>query len=369
MIAPRWDQAPALRMWLRWALGHAPKPEGDVPWTAVRASRTEALVYGALRADDDPRAETVAAVARQIAAVNLTRSLALPPVLGEFERVGIPYAVYKGAALTEQCPRLRAVRAVSDADVMVRPRDFHRARRALTEAGFDEQRAAEPVSIVWNNERVYVRRTPTELHVDLHRGLHRAPLFAELSEAMVAGAEWTGRMWVVPAQLAPLAIAAHRAKHGFTADLRELLDIHALREERAYDPHDLAADARRFGVTGAMYATLGLVRWWFGEGDAAEDAAFTAMEAQTRHAGAVASLASLDSPTDADKPWARAPFLKLYLPLTVLTDRAVLPLALAGAHVVARALDVAVAGPNALGVAATRPRPAATPAGPRTPPS
>lgn len=354
MIAPSWEHAPHLRAWLRWAVGEAVKPTAPIPWPAVRSARIEALLHGPLRADGDPRAALCADAAKQVTGVNLLRAAVLPPALEALQRIGLPYSVYKGAALTEQFPQLRAVRAVSDADVLVRPRDFHRARRALTRAGFEEQRAAEPVSIVWNNERVYVRRAPVELHVDLHRGLHRAPLFAALSEAMVAEAEWTGRLWVAPRHLAPLAIAAHRAKHGFTADLRELLDIHTLRNDPAFDAERLVDDALRLGLPGAMYATWGLARWWFGSGGAAEDAAFERLRARTTGARAVASLAALDAPTDANKPWSRAPFLKLYVPLTVLTDRRVLPLALAGVHVVARALDVAVAGPNALGIAATR---------------
>lgn len=361
VFAVRSATAAVVRPWARWARARVagevePPPPGRLPVSELKAWRLEPLIYSALSSADDPRRAPLRAVAREAAGANLVRPAALRPILSRFDEQGVHYALYKGAGLTLRHPALRGVRAVSDADVLVHPRDFRFARKLLLEAGLSEIRAYEPFSIAWNNERVFVRAQPKELHVDLHRGLHRAPIFAALSEAAIRSARWQDGFWVASDALAPLLIAAHRAKHGYTADARELFDFRFVLDrldERAL--RALVPLADDFDMAGALYCAWTLVRWWFGPGAAVEEESYDALVARVGpFRESLDLLASLDSPFESDKPWRRAPFLKMYLPMTLLTGRVVAPLALAALHAAARSVDVAVAGPLTLYSVAAR---------------
>ncbi len=357
-----------LRPWVRWAWqcvsahgrGHAtaadltPPSRPELSADEVRRWRLEPLFYGALSLAGDPRARAFAAAARETTAINLIRPAAIAPVMRALQKAGVRYAIYKGAALTDQFSELRTVRSTSDVDVLVLKDDFHAARMVLTRLGFEEQRSTERVSIGFNNERVFIRYAPMEMHIDLHNGLHRGPLFRALSRAAVLEASTgtdTNGLCYAPPTLAPLLIAAHRAKHGFSADGRELLDLRVLFENMdAADFDALVARAAQLQMQGALYGLWTVYRWWWGPGGAFESRAYATLRANLGHSARwIENLVAYDSPGDANKPWSGAPFLKMYLPMPLLTGHRVSPLALAGVHVGLRTLDVLVGGTDAMG--------------------
>lgn len=341
--------------WGRWAWHRLrdataePPPVGELPFGDISALRLEGLVHAALRAAGDLRAEPLRVEARKIVAANLIRPAAMTPALAALDRAGVRAVVFKGAATVEQFELLRGIRGVGDADLLVAPRQFGAARAALLAAGFEEQIASEPVSYWSNNERVFRGGEPT-LELDLHRGLHRWPLFSRLSDAVVSSAVQAEHGWRADVQSTPLIAAAHRAKHGYTADARELLDVAAAfgtYDDAVFD--DLANRAARFGISGALYALWTLVREWFGPTSDAESAAYRALRGSLGwRRPALDALLSMDRPTDANKPWRRHAFLKLYAPQPLLTDRWFAPAALAAAHVALRGADRLVAGPMAV---------------------
>lgn len=349
------------RAWARWAWDRTrfdadPPPSGSLPVDTLRAWRLGPLVYAALSAAGDERRAPLRGAATEAAGSNLVRGPVLRELLARFDETGIRYALYKGAALVEHFPELRPLRTVSDADVLVRPDDFRRARRVLRRAGLREVRAPEPVSIGWNNERVFLRDTPPELHIDLHKGLHRPPLFASLSEHLVRSAGRHDGLWLAAPELTPLVVAAHRAKHGFTGDGRELLDFRVAVEAMSErDVRALPRLAERHQMLGALYAVWTVVRWWFGHGGAAEEAAYSEAASKVEpFREPLDLLASLDSPFEDDKPWRRVPFLKMYLPMPLLTDHSLAPFRLAATHAALRTADVLVGGPRVLYSVAAR---------------
>lgn len=340
----------ALAEWLRWAASvqhrnaALPAPDGAVPVERARAHRVEPLLYAALADADDPRRGPLASAARATAGANLLLAGALPEVLDAFERAGIRYALFKGAAIVVAHPERRGTRTVSDADILVSPRDFRAARRALVDAGFGADDPPLPLSMAWNNERGFRREAAPTLHIDLHRGLHRPPLFAHLGALALRGAVRRGGVWVVSDAHAPLVIAAHRAKHGYSNDARELYDYFTLVDGAEADTlARLRSDAATTGVSGALYVVWALTRAWFGPMGEAAERAFAQLAADLAPwTEALDAIAVLDSLGDADKPWARLPFLKMYLPMPLLTDRTFAPIAMGGVHAVLRAADAAL---------------------------
>lgn len=346
----------AAAAWTRWALhaecgeADAALPPGPLPVKALRAWRIAPLVHGALSRRGDARAKELHAEALEVTATNLLRRAALPPVLGAFDAAGVPYVLYKGAATVHAMPRFAALRAVSDTDVLVAPDDMHRAGRVLGELGFDEVRNSEPVSIGWNNERVYIRQRPgPELHIDLHAGLHKRPLFESLGLHMVRSARRVDGLWLPQPELALLAIAVHRLKHGYHADARELVDFRLWLDRLSDAERARLLDlADEHGAAGALWTVWTIADAWFGSSPA-EGATLRALGARTGGTAALSRLVALDGPSLAAKPWAGAPFVQLYLPTALATRRAATPLALAALHVALRLADVAVAGPHAVG--------------------
>ncbi len=348
------NDAASVRRWARWAWqelaepGSMP-PKCPLPTELARAQRLEGLLCAALRAVRDPREKLFTSTAREIVGTNLMRPLALAPVLNALRTGGVKALLYKGGATTGLFPELRGVRAVGDADLLVARRDFARSRSILLELGFEEQIAGEPVSYWSNNERVFVGGKP-ELQVDLHRGLHRRPLFDRLSEFALASAEESGGVWLPNLSSVPLLAAAHRAKHGYTADARELMDVAAaFRRFRDRDYADLAERSEELKLPGALYALWSLVRAWFGETSAAETAAFLALGDRIGwRRRAIDELVALDSPTDANKPWAGRGFVKLYATYPFVARGVLAPAALMAAHVALRTADRIVGGAEVL---------------------
>ena len=343
------DHAACMR-WGRWAWstirGTRPDlPQAPLPDALIRAQRLEGLLYAALRASGDERQGRFAVDAREIVASNLIRPIALAPVLAALDAAGVKALVFKGAATTERFELLKGIRGVGDADLLVSPAEFRSARRVLIDLGFAEERSGEPLSYWSNNERSFVGGSP-ELPIDLHRGLHRWPLFSELAADALADAERGTLGWTPSLISTPLLAAAHRAKHGYTADARELLDVASAFE--TYEHRDFTTLVVRSGqlrMSGALYALWSLVRAWFGPTSRAETRAYAELRASLGwRRGLLDRLVALDSPSDENKPWRGRAFLKLYVPHPLLAERWASPAALLAAHVLLRGADRVVGG-------------------------
>ena len=340
----------ACRAWGRWAWAvvqgdRSEPPELRLPVEETRAQRLEGLVHAALRAVGDGRSREFAAEAREIVASNLIRPMVLAPVLAALDEAGVKALVFKGAATTERFEVLKGIRGVGDADLLVAPSQFRAARSVLIERGFSEQISSEPMSFWTNNERGFVGGTH-QLPIDLHRGLHRWPLFSELAAEALAKAERGSDGWTASVEMTPLLAAAHRAKHGYTADARELLDVAAAFAAFGEDDFDgLVRRAQRLRMAGALYAVWSLERFWFGPTSAPESEAYAKLRARLGWRRPLLDrLVALDSPSDENKPWRGRAFLKLYAPHPLVADRWGSPAALLAAHVVLRGADRAVAG-------------------------
>lgn len=343
-----------VQRWGRWAWdavqgADSTAAPAEMPVEELCAFGLAGLVHAALKTAGDPRHASLGPRAREVIAANLMRPLVLEPVLSAFDRAGIRAVLFKGAATTERFEILRGIRGVGDADLLVAPADFGRAREVLSGLGFSAEASSEPVSHWSNNERSFVR-SDGGLEIDLHRGLHRWPLFTRLSEAVVTTSIQANHGWRPQLEMIPLIVAAHRAKHGYTADVRELLDVAVT--FRAFEPSRFSALVGRsfeLGVAGALYGLWTLVRSWFGPTSRAESAAYADLREQLGwRRPLVDALVALDGPADINKPWRRRAFLKLYAPQPLLTDRWLAPAALAAAHIALRGADRLVAGPMAV---------------------
>jgi hypothetical protein len=105
-----------------------------------------------------------------------------------------------------------------------------------------------------------------EVQLDLHRHLAQWPLLSGLPAEVLQRSEVVNG-WRLPSLAdAALVLAVHRARHAFANDARDLVDLrHNLAEldDRAWD--QLAVDARRLGLTGALYGAMRQALWWFAD--------------------------------------------------------------------------------------------------------
>jgi hypothetical protein len=320
-----------------------------LPVELACAQRLEGLLFAALRTVGDARQVEFSATAREIIGTNLLRPLALRPVLAALNEGGVKALLYKGAATTHLFPVLRGVRGVADADLLVSRDQFEAARSILLKLGLAESIAGEPLSFWSNNERVFIGGHP-ELQIDLHRGLHRRPLFDRLAQHALKTAVEEAGVWYPAVTMVPLLAAAHRAKHGYTADARELMDgVSAFARMPDEEFSELAKSAVQLEVAGALYAFWSLVRTWFGPTNDAESAAFIALgDGIGWRRRAIDELVALDGPSDTNKPWAKRGFVKLYAPYPLLAGGWAAPAALLAAHVVLRTADRLAGGVNVL---------------------
>lgn len=348
------SDAARVRSWARWAWQQSnglsePPPSFALPVELARAQRLEGLLFSALRSVKDPRADQFTATAREIIGTNLMRPLALRGVLSALSDGGVKALLYKGGATTQLFPLLRGVRAVADADLLVSRDDFRAARAILLGLGLSEQIEGEPLSFWSNNERVFVGGEP-ELQIDLHRGLHRRPLFDRLSKYALASAVQTDDTWYPSLLAVPLLAAAHRAKHGYTADARELMDVACAFAQLPDESFSkLTETAFEVEVSGALYALWSLVRTWFGPTGTAESRAYMVLGDRIGwRREAIDKLVALDAPTDQNKPWTGRGFVKLYAPYPLLARGWVAPGVLLAAHVALRTADRLAGGVTVL---------------------
>ncbi len=331
----------------------APPPVGEPPVDALILQGLAALVQAALRATRDPRSARFGEIERTVVGQNLLRRAQVQPYLDALDRAGVRYVAIKGEAAVRRDPTLAVTRPMSDVDILVDPAHFRRAITIGLGLGYQEPQTREPLSQWWNCERgLYQADVAPALVIDLHHALHRRPLFGRLGHDTLRTAERVDGAWIPGVRESICVAAAHRSKHGFFADARELLDVRRLLDTLDADGFDrLLADARRWEVDGGLWLVWDRARSWFGSTGPAEDAALARLHASlgvVRGRG-MEWLAGLDGLDHAARPWSALPFLQMYVPMPLVTGRVVAPVRLAATHAVLRFADTLVAGPDAVG--------------------
>lgn len=241
--------------WRRFAIAGGAPPEGLPPWSALYR---DGLLLRVARRLGRPVPEAFTAFATATRAANIVRLRDLHEVAATLATSGVDCVAVKGAARLVVAPACVATRPMSDLDLLVAPRDYADAVAALEQSGFRAIDERRPVSSSWTCE-VELRRQRGSFTtaIDLHRGLHHGPVWRELAEGVLDRARVVGGVSVPSPVDALLIIAAHRTRHDFRGDLREVGDawelLAALSEEEAAG---LVQQAGAAQLGGALWALL-----------------------------------------------------------------------------------------------------------------
>ncbi len=269
---------PALRAWTRfacrgWRDEGVATPRGSPPAAGIERLGLAPLLFRALRDRQDARAGLFAAAYHRAAGQNLALFGPMARARDTLLDHGItPLLIKGGAFLLRHAPGDLGVRALADLDVLVGPERFDEALARLTEAGWRRlvpalrysSRVAPAIALVSTG----ARGISTQL--DLHRHLAQWPLLKELPARAIAQAETVGGWPMISVAHSVLLVAAHRTRHAFANDARDLVDLAA-----AVTAIDDAAWARvveegaGLGLTGALYAVMRQAAWWLDEEDGA----------------------------------------------------------------------------------------------------
>jgi hypothetical protein len=228
-----------------------------------------------LGADPSPLPGPVVQELRTICQENARRSLwfagELFSVLGTLSTAGIEAVPFKGPTLAAMAQGDLMLRQFCDLDIMVRPRDWPRAKRALLDAGFTAKHKLTP-----REEKAYVAsacdftfhhgpvRNVLEIHWDFVPRFFaiRIPLRQLLARATTV--ELCGRS--VPT-LAPedllLCLAVHGAKHAWSR-LCWLSDIAHLIYRADLDQDTVRRRADRWHIARIVKVALYLAQWTLG---------------------------------------------------------------------------------------------------------
>jgi len=212
---------------------------------------------------------------RSICQENARRSLwfagELFSVLGTISAAGIEAVPFKGPTLAAMAQGDLMLRQFCDLDIMVRQRDWPRAKRALLDAGFTAKHKLTP-----REEKAYVAsacdftyhhgpvRNVLEIHWDFVPRFFaiRIPLRQLLARAMTV--ELCGRR--VPS-LSPedllLCLAVHGAKHAWSR-LCWLSDIAHLIYRAELDQDTVRRRAERWHIARIVKIALYLAQWTLG---------------------------------------------------------------------------------------------------------
>jgi hypothetical protein len=170
-------------------------------------------------------------VIRRAVAAHMARAAALSRILAAFGARGLRMLVLKGAAHAALYPAAY-LRPRTDDDILVAPEDFERASALVIELGYT--RALEVDAGRITKQRHYSRADGAITHhVDLHRRIVNAPVFATLP---TFDDLWTRRRALSefagfsagPVDALLLAAAHRVAHHPRTSDLLWSLDMHLL---------------------------------------------------------------------------------------------------------------------------------------------
>lgn len=261
---------PARLAWQRFAVHAGPQPGGSVPWDALWADGLALRVLA--RGVDAGRPDALVDHARATFAANVVRRDALQALGAALDDDAIPYVAIKGAATLVRSPSTMRTRAMSDLDVLVSPRDFVRAQRVARALGYDAPEQTRPLSQRWTCEVELRRRSGAFVSaVDLHRGLHHGHVWRRLAAEVLARKERVDGIAIPSTEDALLVVAAHRARHAYRGDLREVSDAWGLLEHTR-DASPLVDRADALHVAGALWALLETLRPWGDRGAALQSA-------------------------------------------------------------------------------------------------
>ena len=305
--------APPSRLaWQRFAVHAGPQPSGRVPWDELWADGLALRVLD--RGAPGPVPSDLRAHAQATLAANVVRLQAARELAGALDAVGVPYVLLKGGAMLVLAPHSVRTRAMSDLDVLVDPADFTTAQRIAEGLGYRRVDAPRPVSERWTCE-LELRRTDGAFvsAIDLHRGLHHGALWRALSSGVLARRVRVDGVAIPSADDALLVIAAHRARHAYRGDLRELADAWDLLP-LVTDADALAALADASHVAGALWALVTSVAPW-GDRGAAVYAALGGRVPSVFQRRLLASVRAASRWTPREQTGAAPRFASMYTPL------------------------------------------------------
>lgn len=265
---------PALLEWARfayrgWRDEGVSAPSGSPPAAGIECLGLGPLLHRALRHRRDARAEAFAVAHQRAAGPNLALVGRVARARDALLAHGItPVLIKGGAFLLRHSPGDLGVRALADFDLLVGPERFDEAFARLAEAGWrrlvpaltHSSRVAPAITLVTTDAR------GISVQLDLHRHLAQWPLLKEFPARVIAQAETVGGWPMSTVAHSALLVAAHRARHAFANDARDLVDLaaasHAMDDAAWVRVEDEGAE---LGLTGALYGAMRQAAWWLDE--------------------------------------------------------------------------------------------------------
>lgn len=263
---------------------------------------------------------------RSVARVAYITSVAAE-VAGSLEKEGIRVVLLKGLALEHQVYGAKGLRQMSDADLLVSPRDVLRARDILIKAGFVSNSLKsclyKPIILDIGNHLPELHRGG--ISVDLHHrlfgreGTEMVATAMERAEVTDAGGS---KLYVLPPLTAFLGLVSHIGKHEIKGEfqLRLYIDIYLLLRKYHSEiiSKDLPAAAAEAGIEEETRDVLTLMeRVWGltlpGEAGKAEEKLVESFMEKVRKPWSVASLSQreffLRNLRSFDRGWKKVLFI------------------------------------------------------------
>jgi hypothetical protein len=245
----------------------APLPDAPLPVARLSGLGLGPLLYRALSLAGDERASLFVAEFRHATTANLLRMGHARRLADRLAAEGVGAVLLKGAATLVRFGGEPGVRPMADLDLLVAPADVPRASAVLRAGGLTE-RDRYPSSGGRSHSMSFVGQAgPLAFDVDLHRGVAPWPVAAALARAILASPDEVSG-WRIPGIVDAVCVAAlHRASQGFVGGCLDLVDLRRLTGLLDEDGWArLLATSRRFGIEGAVYASLRQASWWLGAG-------------------------------------------------------------------------------------------------------
>lgn len=239
-----------------WILGRGPSP----PAAELRAARLGGYAYTVLAADHPERPllrkDFLSSVAR-----GMDVRGAVLPLLGAWQRAGIPVLLFKGFHLSEFVYPVPGARPYADVDVLLHPESTAGARRAAEGAGwrvdFDSAEVGQPHF----HTAFELSRPGTDVSVDAHRFALAAMTPGLRLKRRVTGAVWARareRTWEgvkvwemdpVDALLVGLVLGRAWGADGWGVKAHDAVDWRLLRDRFGVGDRELEERARELGCT------------------------------------------------------------------------------------------------------------------------
>jgi len=188
---------------------------------------------------------------------------ALDEILNAFETENIPVSPLKGAFLRHLLYEDPTGRLMTDLDILVRKRDYQRAKSALEKLGMLEDRSSDIINHPRAYSHCHYYRNGFPL-VELHQAV--APLAYETAfEELI----FSGRAGIYPADIFPqkcvhlpppevqlLILALHFREHYLSVEKHQIEDVGRLCRRFNIDKSKLAEIAARFKCEFALWLLL-----------------------------------------------------------------------------------------------------------------